>query len=163
MNEKIVRVLFVGGSKTGFSPLFRFLEEQQCQCRFASSYTEGARLFAEKPFDLVLSSGQPGIRTLFPLVIDSSASVFCAHIIEDGYLWLPVVLNGGNCLGVPPLQPSEFAQTLRRLVDGIKTSDCDRIILDQSTPVVRPDEGNAAASVAIASSHLRNQPIQSSR
>lgn len=126
MDRNIVRVLLVGESEMSFSLLFQRLEQQGCECKFASSYTEGVQLFADQPFDLVLCSGQPGIRALFPSVISSSASLFCSHAIEDSCLWLPVIVHGGECLGKPPLRPKEFAETLKRMVDEIKSLARDR-------------------------------------
>lgn len=127
MDTRLARVLLVGKSERDLFLLRQHLVEQECQCTFVSSYSEGVKLFDHQRFDLVLCSGQPGIRTLFPSVIGSVASLFCAHPIEDGCLWVPVVLNGEECLGVPPLRPSEFTETIRRIVDEIKVSP-DRAI-----------------------------------
>lgn len=117
-----MRVLLVAENEMGFSLLCRQLEEQGCRCAFASSYSDAVRLFADQPFDLVLSSGQPGIRALFSSMAGSSASLFCAHAVEDGCLWVPVILKGSECLGTPPLHPSEFAERLTQMVDEIKLS-----------------------------------------
>ena len=126
MDKGSVRVLLIGESENGFSSLFRWLEEQECLCEFASSYGEGVRLFADQPFDVVLCSGQPGIRTLFPSVVASRASLFCAHAIEDSCLWVPVILRGEECLGRSPLRPREFAGTLQRIVEELKSSASGR-------------------------------------
>lgn len=126
MDNRLVKVLLVGDSASGFSLLTQRLEEQGCSCKVVSSYSGALRLFADEPFDLVLCTGQPGIRTLFPSTIASSASLFCAHAIEDSCLWIPVILRGEECLGEPPLRPREFARMLRRLVDEIKSSVSDR-------------------------------------
>lgn len=125
MSEKLVRVLFVAESELGLPFLVQRLEEQGCQCQLASSYSEGMRLFAEQPFDLVLCSGRPGISALFPSVIGSSASVFCAHTVEGGCWWVPVVRHGAKCLGVSALRPDEFAEILGRMLDEIKSSARD--------------------------------------
>lgn len=126
MDKSMVRVLLIGESERGFSLLLQKSVEQGCSCKFASSYTEGVRLFAGQQFDLVLCSGLPGIRALFPAVISSSASLFCSHAIEDSCLWVPVIVHGGECLGKPPLRPREFAETLKRMVDEIKSLIRDR-------------------------------------
>lgn len=128
MDTKLARVLLIGKSERDFFPLRQHLVAQGCQCTFVSSYSEGVKLFDQQQFDLVLCSGQPGIRTLFPSVVGSVASVFCAHPIEDSCLWVPVVLNGDECLGgAPTLRPSEFSQAIRRIVDQIGVSS-DRAI-----------------------------------
>ena len=126
MDRGFVRVLLIGESAGGFSLLLQRLGEQGCTCKFASSYTEGVRLFADQPFDLVLCSGQPGIRSLFPVVISCSASLFCSHAIEDSCLWVPVIVHGRECLGKPPLRPREFAEMLRRIVIEIRSLAHDR-------------------------------------
>lgn len=127
MDMKLASVLLIGKSERDFFLLRQHLVEQGCQCTFVSSYAEGVKLFDHHKFDLVLCSGQPGIRTLFPSVVGSVASLFCAHPIEDSCLWVPVVLNGDECLGAPTLRPSEFTETIRRLVDEIRVSS-DRAI-----------------------------------
>jgi len=126
VSEKLVRVLFVAGSELGLPFLVQRLEAQGCQCHLASSYSEGIRLLAEQPFDLVLCSGKPGISRLLSSVIGSSASVFCAHAVEGGCWWVPVVRYGEKCLGVSALRPDEFAEILGRMLEEIKSSGHDR-------------------------------------
>jgi hypothetical protein len=127
VDKRLARVLLIGKSERDFFLLRQHLVELGCQCTFVSSYSEGVKLFDHQMFDLVLCSGQPGIRALFPSVVGSVASLFCAHPIEDSCLWVPVVVNGEECLGVPTLRPSEFTETIRRIVDEIKVSS-DRTI-----------------------------------
>jgi hypothetical protein len=122
MNARLARVLLIGKSERDFFQLRQHLTEQGCQCTFGSSYSEGVKLLDHQQFDLVLCSGQPGIKALFPSVVGSVASMFCAHPIEDSCLWVPVVLNGAECLGAPPLGPSEFSEAIRQIVDEIKVS-----------------------------------------
>lgn len=117
---KVPKVLLVGRSEPDFGQLRRHLEDRGCTCRFASSYSDAAALFSELRFDLILCSGQPGIRTLVSSVVGSSASLFCAHAIEDSCLWVPVILHGDECLGLPPLSPSEFADKIQRIIDEIR-------------------------------------------
>jgi len=117
---RVPAVLLIGKSEMDFAALRRHLEGQGCDCRFASSYSEGVELFGRLHFDLILVSGQPGIRTLVSSVAGSSASLFCAHAIEDSCLWVPVVLNGDECLGLPPLRPGEFSEKIRAMIHEIK-------------------------------------------
>ena len=126
MNKRTTTVLLVGRNEMDFASLRRHLEDQACDCRFVSSYSEGVALFNQLRFDLILCSGQPGIRTLVSAVVGSPASLFCAHAIEDSCLWVPVILHGDECLGKPPLRPREFADTLRRLLDEIRLAPRDR-------------------------------------
>lgn len=126
MDDRIVRVLLVGRSKRSFAQVSRYLEESGCECKFASSYTDGLMLLADTPFDLVLCSGQPGIRTLVSSVVGSPASVFCAHAVEDGCWWLPVVRHGKECLGASALGPSEFRILLEETLTVLKSSSNPR-------------------------------------
>jgi hypothetical protein len=109
-------VLLIGRSEMDFGSVRHYLEDQGCRCRFVSSYHEGAELFGQLHFDLILSSGQPGIRTIVPSLLGSPVSMFCAHAIEDSCLWLPVMLKGSECLGEPPLRPKEFAEKLGQIL-----------------------------------------------
>lgn len=126
MDNRIVRVLLVGKSERTFAHVCRFLDESGCECKFVSSYTDGLKLLADTPFDLVLCSGQPGIRTLASSVVGSPASVFCAHAVEDGCWWLPVVRHGEECLGASALRPSEFRNLLEEMLTAIKSSPNSR-------------------------------------
>lgn len=116
MDNKTVRVLLVGRSERTFAQVSRYLEQSGCQCKFVPSYVDGLKALEENGFDLVLCSGQPGIKTLFASVVGSRASVFCAHAVEDGCWWLPVVRDGKECLGSSALRPSEFRLLLEQML-----------------------------------------------
>lgn len=118
MGEKHARVLLIAEFERDLAVLREHLESQGCRCEFAPSYSEGVRLVESGRFDLVLSNGQPGIRALLPALVGSSASLFCGHAIEDGCLWIPVVIEGKDRFGDPPLRPKEFSDTLRQIVSG---------------------------------------------
>jgi hypothetical protein len=91
-----------------------------CKCSFARSYQEGALLFSEHAFDLVLCSDRKnGDNTLVNRVIESSASIFRSHLVEHICWWLPTVLYGEKCLGTPALRPDEFAKALDSVVHEI--------------------------------------------
>lgn len=116
-DEKHMRVLCIGRKERGFSLLLSYLTKQGCECELASSYSEGARRFADRPFDLVLCNGEPGIETLLDVVKGSTASVFRAHAVENSCWWVPAIRQGKNCFGMPALRPNEFAETLRSMSD----------------------------------------------
>lgn len=114
--EQRARVLLIARSACEFAQVREQLERQNgCECEFANSYTAAMELVEREQFDLILSSGQPGIRALVATVLGSPVSLYCAHAIEDSCLWIPVVSNGTECLGEPPLRPCEFAETLKRI------------------------------------------------
>jgi hypothetical protein len=115
---KIPMVLLIGSSENAFGPLLRqHLEAHGCDCRFVPTYAEGAELVRQFQFDLILSNGQPGVNTLIPSLLGSSVSLFCAHTVEDGCLWLPVILKGNECLGASVLHPKEFSKKLDQILD----------------------------------------------
>jgi hypothetical protein len=124
METKPVKVLIVAETAAGFWCVSRHLEQRGCKCWFAHSYSEGALLFEEHAFDLVLCSDcREGIRALITSVIGSSASLFRSHSVEDSCWWLPAVLHGDKCLGMPALRPSEFAKILDRMMEEIRSTD----------------------------------------
>lgn len=123
MEAKAIKVLIVAESATAFWCVSRHLEQRGCTCWFAHSYSEGARLFSEHAFDLVLCSDcREGIHALITSVTGSSASLFRSHSVEDGCWWLPAVLHGDTCLGTPALRPAEFARILDRMVEEIRST-----------------------------------------
>jgi hypothetical protein len=124
MKSTPVSVLIVADTAMGFSSVSRLLEQRGCKCSFARSYPEGALLFSQHAFDLVLCSGErEGVNTLMNRVIESSASLFRSHLVEHSCWWLPAVLRGEKCLGTPALRPGEFAKTLDSIVHEIRSAD----------------------------------------
>ncbi len=72
-----VRVLLVGGSNIGFSPLSESLEKSGYHCEFVATCLDGARLVARASFDLVLCSGRTkGFQLLLSAARRSFASLF---------------------------------------------------------------------------------------
>ena len=94
-----------------------------CQCWYAGSYSEGARLFAEQGFDVVLCADVgEGLGVLIAPLIGSTASLFRSHAVEDGCWWLPAVRHGKKCLSTPAFRPTEFAVAIERIVEEIRSS-----------------------------------------
>lgn len=122
MASKHVRVLGIHNKGAGFGSLFQHLGDRGCTCEIAGSYSEGIQLFRKQPFDLVLCSGEPGIETLLASVEGSYASVYCAHLVEAGCWWFPVIQQGRKCLGAPALRSSEFADVLSRMLEKVKST-----------------------------------------
>jgi hypothetical protein len=124
MDAGVVKVLLVSETPHAFSSSQRRLEKNGCQCQFASSKCEVARLLVEEHFDIVLSTrNMRGGNTdsLRAMLAGSHASFFFALPVEEGCLWLPVLRNGKGCFGTPALRPSEFASELDKIVDEIRT------------------------------------------
>jgi len=119
--DRPVKVLLVGGSSVGFSPLSEQLEKSGYQCRFVGTCLDGARLIARSSFDLVLCSGRmKGFQLLLSAVRRSSASLFRYLLVEDGCWWVPTVLRGEDCSRAPAFRDREFASALDTMAHGIK-------------------------------------------
>ena len=111
-----MRALGIRSKGAGFALLFQYLHERGCACELVTSYSEGVRRFAEEPFDIVLCNGEPGIETLLAAVEGSCASVYCAHVVENGRWWCPVIRNGRRCLGEPALRSGAFTSVLTTML-----------------------------------------------
>jgi CheY-like chemotaxis protein len=120
--DRPVKVLLVGGSSVGFSPLSEQLERSGYQCRFVATCLDGARLIARASFDLILCSGRMrGFQLLLSAVRRSSASLFRYLLVEDGCWWVPTVLRGEDCSRVPAFRDTEFASALDTMANEIKS------------------------------------------
>jgi hypothetical protein len=133
MNADGIRVLLLGESTMGASLLLRRLEQRGCRCWFAVSSDQGRALSKQHAFQLVLSTGPLSRANLMMMLDDldgTNCSVFATYPVEDGCLWLQLMENGGRCLGMPALRPSEFAVVLDHLLEKI---DSERGV---SAPIV---------------------------
>jgi CheY-like chemotaxis protein len=120
--ERAIKVLLVGGSNVGFSPLSEQLEKSGYKCRFVSTCLDGARLVARASFDLVLCSGRmKDFQLLLGAVRRSSASLFRYLLVEDGCWWVPAVLRGEDCTRAPAFRGTEFVSALDTMAREIKS------------------------------------------
>lgn len=143
--ERAIKVLLVGGSSVGFSPLSEQLEKSGYKCRFVSTCLDGARLVARASFDLVLCSGRmKGFQLLLGAVRRSSASLFRYLLVEDGCWWVPTVLRGEDCLRAPAFRGTEFASALDTMAKEIKS------------------DSQSAETAADGAGSLLNQPAERS-
>jgi len=116
-----VKVLLVGGSSVGFSPLSERLEKSGYHCEFVANCLEGARLVARAAFDLVLCSGRmKGFQLLLSAACRSSASLYRYLLVEDGCWWVPTVLRGEVCSRAPAFRDTEFANALDTMANEIE-------------------------------------------
>ena len=112
-----MRVLFIGGTEAGLSPLCARLRRSGGQCQLARSCLEGARLLADGSFDLVLCSvDADGYQALIRAVVRCSASLFRYFPGEVDCWWIPTLVRGERCAGEPALRAAEFADTLNSLM-----------------------------------------------
>lgn len=119
MSNGLFRVLLIQDRLSRSLHLSLWLENHGCRCRIAHSFQEAAELFANEPFNLVLSllQAQPAaIAALARLLQGSHADFFYAHPVEDGCWWLQAVSSGHLSGGLPALRPGEFMERLRDAV-----------------------------------------------
>jgi hypothetical protein len=117
LNPRKVLILRPGGRET---PLSFFLRERHCTCLYAESSQEAEQLLREEaPALLLAESHSCGIapQKLVELLLKvGTADAYCAHGVETGCWWLPMVVKGRACLGSPALRPSQFARVLDELI-----------------------------------------------
>jgi hypothetical protein len=121
MSQAAVRVLLLGESAKASSHLLWHMEKRGCRCWFATSAEQGVALFNKHRFHLILSTNPVRQATrLISLLGQSNCSVFCAHPVENGCWWLPVMNAGQECLGAPALRPREFVGVLDQTLNEIR-------------------------------------------
>jgi hypothetical protein len=117
-----VKVLIIGVNSDSFLFDRASLEEARCECYFAGSHEEIARVVMHTGVDIVLGlNALQGLSLLMPLLASSRVSMFSRVTVEEGCWWLPVLRNGENCLGAAALRPREFSQVFRQILEGIIT------------------------------------------
>src|ERR1700728_1383335 len=112
MSQDTIRVLLIGESEHGCAHVRRLLEKRGCQCWFGRSFDEGAALFVEHRFHVILSTipfHQFG-RFLAKLK-NVPSTVFQCCQVENGCWWLPIVRQGRERVGAPARRASEFLAT----------------------------------------------------
>ena len=115
MDSRGIKVLLVGQSARSSFQLLQWLDNQGCQCRFASTYRDACTLISQTAFDLVISQLELPDRTAYPLLDwlrGSTATLFFSKTVENGCLWLPMLVRGRECVGAYALRPEEFRDML---------------------------------------------------
>jgi hypothetical protein len=115
MDSRGIEVLLVGQSARSSFQLLQWLDNQGCQCSFASTYRDACTLISQTAFDLVISQLELPDRTAYPLLDwlrGSTATLFFSKTLENGCLWLPMLVRGRECAGANALRPEEFRDML---------------------------------------------------
>ena len=116
MDSKEIKVLLVGETaKSSFFQLLEWLDNRGCQCHFASSCRDACTLISQTAFDVVISQYELPDRTAFPLLdrlMGSTTSLFFSMTVENGCLWLPMLVRGKEWDGAHGLRPREFMAAL---------------------------------------------------
>jgi len=115
-------VLLIGESPYLLSLWRPPLAKAGCQCHFAESHQETAKLLTHTELDIVLSlNGQHSLSKIVALLAGSHVSMFHRVPVEEGCWWLPVLRNGHNCLGAAAFRPNEFTCVFSEIVKSIIT------------------------------------------
>ena len=125
METTKLRVLLIGNSSGGYSPLSNRLRKRGCDCRFAISKKEICWQLDSHSFELLLGPIKLNGDSLYPLIarLDGSrTTLFYSQAVEDGCWWLPALRFGGNCFGTPALRPREFVTVLDKSIEEIRCS-----------------------------------------
>lgn len=115
MDSRGMKVLLVGQTARSSFQLLQLLDDTGCQCRFASTYRDACTLIAQTAFDLVISQLELPDRTAYPLLDwlrGSTATLFFSKTVENGCLWLPMLVRGREWVGAHALGAGEFRDIL---------------------------------------------------
>ena len=115
MGSTGIKVLLVGENPRFSFQLPEWLDDRGGQCHFAGSCNEACAVISQTSFDLVISQYELPDRTAYPLLgrlMGSTATLFFSISVENGCLWLPMLVRGKEWEGRCGLRPSEFMATL---------------------------------------------------
>jgi hypothetical protein len=115
MDFRGINVLLVGQTAKSSFQLLQWLDNQGCQCHFASSCKDACEVISQTAFSLVISQFELPDRTAYPLLdrlVGSSTTLFFSKPVENGCWWLPMLVCGRECVGAYGLRPGEFLDTL---------------------------------------------------
>jgi hypothetical protein len=121
MSPGTIRVLLICESEHGCAHVRRLLEKRGCECWIGRSFDEGAALFVEHYFHMILST-IPFHRydRFLTRLKNLPSTVFQCCQVEDGYWWLPLVRHGEECVGQPALRANEFLAAFDEIVAEIR-------------------------------------------
>jgi hypothetical protein len=115
MDSGGIKVLLVGQTARSSFQLLQWLDNQGCQCHFASSCNDACIVISQTAFDLVISQFELQDRTAYPLLdrlIGSTTTLFFSKRVENGCWWLPMLVRGRECVRAHGLRPGEFLDAL---------------------------------------------------
>lgn len=136
MDAKKPKVLLIGWSSGGCSPLSSRLRKRGCDCLFAISNQEVCWLLHNRCFDLVLSPIIFNCNCLFPLLAQldgSRTTLYFSQVMDDGCWWLPARRLGAVCFGAAALRHVEFMPVLDETICEIQS--CMRMAAEPRPPL----------------------------
>lgn len=110
-----LNVLLLAEKQGACSNLSEFLGKRGCRCSLARSAGDALKDFEPNSFHVILDlhAAQREINESVVCKLGTeNVSAFYCHPVEIGCWWLPLVLNGRRCSGVPALRPGEFVAIL---------------------------------------------------
>jgi hypothetical protein len=111
-------VLLVGQTFQTAHALMDRLHRWGFRCHFASSMRTACQLLSSVRVDMVLSNTRLSDGTGFGLLVALTGlpvTAFLCLPVENSCFWLPAIDAGKECLGLPALRPSEFANALEEM------------------------------------------------
>src|ERR1700683_4260136 len=111
-------VLLVGQSFQTAHALMDQLHRWGFRCHFASTMRTAFQLLSSVRIDMVLSNTRLTDGTGFGLLVALTGlpvTAFLCLPVENSCFWLPAIDAGKECLGLPALRPSEFANALEEM------------------------------------------------
>src|ERR1700675_4389355 len=111
-------VLLVGHNLHSGQALTDQLRRWGFRCYFAANMRAASDLLSSQPVDLVLTNTRLSDGTGFGLLVALDGlpvTAFLCLPVENSCFWLPAIDAGKECLGLPALRPSEFANALEEM------------------------------------------------
>jgi CheY-like chemotaxis protein len=111
-------VLLVGQSFHSAHALTERLRKWGFRCHFASNMQAACQLLSSVRVDVVLSNTHLSDGTGFGLLGTLAGlpiTAFLCLTVENSCFWLPAIDGGKECLGLPALRPSEFANAFEEM------------------------------------------------
>src|SRR5580704_17599648 len=117
-------VLLVGHNLHSGRALTDRLRRWGFRCYFADNVRAASDLLSSQPVDLVLTNTRLSDGTGFSLLVALDGlpvTAFLCLPVESSCFWLPAVDGGKDCLGLPALLPTQFANVLDEMARCLAT------------------------------------------
>jgi len=138
IERNIANVLLAGECARLFSSI-PLLENSGCRCFFAMSNRELQKLLIHTNPDIVLSlNTRNRLFEMMTLLRGLPVNMFHMLPVEKGSLWLPVLRDGEDCLGMCALRAGEFREVFAEIVRNTRLATIGTIRTGPTVPLLRP-------------------------